>query len=85
MNHSSYFITANYKISKPNRFQYVDIIVMDKKRLISMDCFELYELLKKENLDIDSYKNFLLSHGLDEINSYKKNKRHMNHNNNNNK
>jgi hypothetical protein len=68
---NSYFITGNYKISKPNRFQYVDIIRDDNVHIISMDYFEVYELLKKENLDIEKYKNFLLHHGLQEVNYYK--------------
>lgn len=68
---NSYFITGDYKISKPNRFQYVDIIRHDNLHIISMDCFEVYELLKKENLDSEKYKNFLLQNGLQEINYYK--------------
>jgi hypothetical protein len=56
------FVTTNYKISKPNHFQYVDIIKCDKKYKISMDCYDVYELLKKENLnktDIEKLNNFL--------------------------
>jgi hypothetical protein len=59
---SDYFVTGNYKISKPNKFLYVDIIKNDKSGVISMDYVEIYDLLKKKNLDTDGFKYFLLSH-----------------------
>lgn len=61
MNHD-YFVISNYKISKPNKFQHVDIIKDDKKYKISMDCYDIYDLLKKEHLEINEIsklKNFL--------------------------
>jgi len=61
MNHE-YFVTNNYKISRPNNFQYVDINKSDKKYKISMDCYDVYQLLKKEILDtneINKLKIFL--------------------------
>lgn len=59
---SDYFVTGNYKISKPNKFLYVDIIKNDTSGVISMDYIEIYDLLKKKHLDLDGFKYFLLSH-----------------------